>query len=189
MRGQLVDMGADVDLRLAFISAIPAGRLYRILEESSVFARKPAPFAQRLEPIGIEVLIDQRRQRADLFELRWRRHQHTEIVAQPAPIIKPVLRGEANTGCAQVLKPADDVLTFEVCAVWMSQREVVRADAALAAPSNGNAADISSAPRPGGAAITAQAFVVGLSIDCDQVDVTQIGQAALRLPVGHGVGP
>ena len=87
----------------AFVSAIPAGRLYGVLKQGGVFAGKPAPFAQRLEAVAKAVLVDQRRQRADLFELLGRRHRHAEIGAQPAPIIKTVLRDEANAGSEQIL--------------------------------------------------------------------------------------
>ena len=71
----------------------------------------------------------------------------------------------------------------------MSQRKVVRTDAALSVPGNGDAADISSAPRPGRTAIGAQTFVVGLGIERDHTDAAQIGQTARRLPVGHEIGP
>ena len=57
---------------------------------------KSAPVAQCVEAVAEAVLVDQGRQRADLFELLGRRHRDAEIGAQPAPIIEPVLGDECE---------------------------------------------------------------------------------------------
>jgi hypothetical protein len=52
----------------------------------------------------------------------------------------------------------------------MVDREIVRANAVVHAVCNANAADISAVPRPGGAAIGAQAIVLGLEVECDDAN-------------------
>ena len=81
------------------------------------------------------------------------------------------------------LQPAKDLLAIEVLAVGMAHRDVDRADLAALAPGNADAADMPAAPRPGRAAIGAQALVVRLGVERDDADTAQIGQLFGDLPI------
>ena len=82
-----------------------------------------------------------------------------------------------------VFQPAGDVFALEVLAVGMAQREIVAANAAVVAPGDADAADITAAPRPGRTAIGAQALVVRLGVERDDADAAQIGQLLRDLPI------
>ena len=59
----------------------------------------------------------------------------------------------------------------------------MRANAAVVAPGNADAADIPAAPWPGRAAIGAQALVVRLGVERDDANAAQIGQLSRDLPI------
>ena len=61
----------------------------------------------------------------------------------------------------------------------------MRADLAVRAPGDADAADVAAAPRPGRAAIGAQALVVRLGVERDDADAAQIGQLGRWLPSVH----
>ena len=64
-------------------------------------------------------------------------------------------------------EPAVDLGGIEIVAVGMAQRNVERANVAVGAPGDADAADITIAPRPGRAAIGAQPLVTRLGVERD----------------------
>ena len=144
--------------------------------------------ADGVEAVLELVLVDHGRERADLFELVGGRHQDAAVGAQPAPIIETVHGDEAHAGGDVVLEPAIDLGGIEIVAVGMAHRDVDRADLAAFAPGDADAADIAAMPRPGRAAVGAQALVVRLGVDRDDADAAQIGQLGGWAPMGPGGG-
>ena len=76
-------------------------------------------------------------------------HQNAAIGAQPAPIVETVHGDEAHAGRDQVLEPAVDLGGMEVVAVGMAQRNIDRANVAVRAPGDADAADMAVAPWAG----------------------------------------
>src|SRR5262245_66403857 len=103
----------DVRLQRVLLADLKAASFHYLLQQGFVLAREAAPSTEGVEIVGEAVLVDQRRQCEDLFEPFGRRHVQTEVRPQPAVIIKPVLRDDANVGRQQVSKPSNNVLAQE----------------------------------------------------------------------------
>ena len=74
-----------------------------------------------------------------------------------------------------VSQPPEDLLAIEVLAVGVAQREIVRADFAFGAIGNADAADVSVTEWPAGPAVGEQSAVLGLGIERNDADATQVG--------------
>ena len=172
---------------LIFLRSIVKPRgLDRLPQQRLVLAGEAAPGAERVEAVGEAVLVDEGRERADLLEAIGRRHQDAGFGAQPAPIIEAVLGDDAHVGRDQVPQPLKDLLADRNSGVGMAQREIMRADVAVGAVGNADAADVSVAPTASRTAIGAQPLVLRLGVERDDAGAAQVGQFSWTLPLAHG---
>ena len=72
-----------------------------------VLAGKAAPGAERVEAVSVAVFVNDGGERADLLEALGRRHLDAGFGAQPAPIIKTVLRDDAHAGGDEIAQPVE----------------------------------------------------------------------------------
>src|SRR5262249_61209442 len=149
--------------------------LDRLLQERRGLAGQSTRGAQRIKAVIEAILVDQRRQCADLFEPLGRRHLDASLGAQPAPVVETVLGDDAHLGCGQILQPREHSRRIEVLAVEMADREIVAANAGVITPSNADPADIPAAPGPRRTTICAYSIVARLNVERDDPDPTQIG--------------
>src|SRR5262249_48795288 len=126
--------------------------------------------------------IDHGGERADFLDAFARRHVYIAIDAQPSPIIQTILRDEAQIGRDVILEPSVDLLGCEVLAVGMSDRNVERLNVRFDAIGDAYAADVALPCSPAAAAISSESVILGLGVDCDQADTTQIGKLARNTP-------
>jgi hypothetical protein len=159
------------------------------LERGLVLAGQATPLAQGIKAIAETVLIDDRRQRAELLELLGWRHQDAGLGADPAPVIESVLGDDAYAGGDQVAQPCKQLHRIEIGAVEMANRKIAGANIAALTPSNADAADIALPSCPAGAHIGAQAIVLGLEIKGDDTDAAQIRQLCWGGPDNHDANP
>ena len=90
-----------------------------------------------------------------------------------------------HAGIDVVLQPTEDLLTVEVVAVGVAQREIVGADLTIGVIGNRETTDVSAAQRPAGAALGEQSAVLGLDVERNHAHAAQVGQLRRRLPMQH----
>src|SRR5262249_43852771 len=147
-----------VRLQQVLLTNLKAAGLNCLPQQGFVLTGKITPGTESVEIVGEAVLVNQRRQCEDLFEPFGRRHLQAEVCPQPAVIVEPVLRDDANAGRQQIRQPSNNVLAREVLAVGMAQRNIDGADLTISAPSNADATDVSVAPGPRRTTVCAQAI-------------------------------